>query len=112
MLQSVLIRLARQVLQSVLTALMSQFSLVEDVILSPTRADLQAVTGGSIWRGDGADAFAQELTSIMIPNVGTIGTLIKTKHTNLERAADIITTADNQVSQVVNGLADTFASIY
>lgn len=106
--RSALIRMARAVVQSVLAQLMQQFNIVEDQGLQPMRMMVQQVTDG-VWRGQGANAFVDEVSSLMIPGVGRVGENIQTVHSNLDRAVNVIDTADSQVNQMVSSrLVDTF----
>lgn len=106
-----LIRLARAILNSVITQLNQQFDVVEDQALTPLRTMVQAVTGG-IWKGKGADAFVDEVSSLMIPGVGVVGQNITTVNKNIQRAVDVMDRADSQVNTMVNSLGDIFGNIY
>ncbi|NJN98933.1 MAG: hypothetical protein HC875_34995 [Anaerolineales bacterium] len=106
-----LIRFARKVVQGVLSQLMQQLNVVQDQALAPMRQFVQAVMGG-IWVGDGANAFVEEVSSLMIPGVGQVADHITTMHKNLQNACDVIDQADEQVNSKINGLADVFGAIY
>ncbi|MFN8455173.1 MAG: hypothetical protein U0401_10990 [Anaerolineae bacterium] len=106
-----LIRLARKVVQGVMSSLMQQLNVVQEQALAPMRKMVQAVVGG-IWIGDGANAFVEEVNSLVIPGVGQVGEHISTVHKNLQHACDVIDQADAQVTSKVNGLADIFGGIY
>jgi uncharacterized protein YukE len=106
-----LIRLARQILQSVITQLVQQFDIVEDQALNPMRQMVQAVVGG-IWIGASADAFVNEVSNIMIPDVGIVGSNITTINGNIQTAIDIMDQADAQVTSMVNSLGDVFSGIF
>jgi hypothetical protein len=106
-----LIRFARKVVQGVMSQLMQQLNIVQDQALAPMRQYVQAVMGG-IWVGDGADAFVEEVSSLMIPGVGRVADNISILHRNLQHACDTIDQGDEQVNSLVNGLADVFGAIY
>jgi uncharacterized protein YukE len=106
-----LLRLARAVLNTVLTQLMQQFNVVQDQALSPMRMMVQQVTGG-VWRGQGANAFVDEVSSLMIPGVGVVGNNITTIGNNIRYAVDVMDRADQQVNTLVNSLGDVFSGIY
>jgi hypothetical protein len=106
-----LLRLARQVVQGVLSQLTQQLNIVREAALAPMRAIIQQVTGG-VWKGDGANAFVEEVSSLMIPGVGQVAEHITIMHRNLQRAVDVIDRADAQVNTKVNSLADIFDGIY
>lgn len=106
-----LLRFARQVVANVSAQLNQQFNIVEQAAMAPLRAIVGQVTGG-VWRGDGANKFVEEITQMMIPGVGQVGTQIRTLNGNLQRAAAVMEQADAQVTSLVRGLADTFGAIY
>lgn len=106
-----LIRLARKVVQGVMSQLVQQLNIVQEQALAPMRRMVAAVVGG-IWVGDGATAFVEEVNSLVIPGVGQVGEHIDFVHKGLQHAVDVIDQADSQVSGKVNGLADVFGAIF
>ncbi len=108
---SILLKLARQVVESVMGQLMQQFNVVQEQALSPMKAMVEQVTSG-VWVGDGADAFVEEVSSIMIPGVGQVGDHITKMHSDIKFAVDVIDQADAQVNSLVNGLGDIFGGIF
>jgi hypothetical protein len=106
-----LIRFARKVVQGILSQLMQQFNIVQEQALSPMRSMIQQVMGG-VWVGEGADAFVEEVSGLMIPGVGRVADNINIMHTNLQHACDVIDQADAVVQGKINGLADIFDAIY
>lgn len=106
-----LIRLARKVVEGVMSQMMQQLNIVQDQALAPMRQMIQAVTGG-IWIGDGADAFVDEVSSLVIPGVGRVAEHIGIVHKNLQHAVDVIDQADATVNGKVNGLGEIFQNIY
>ncbi|MER2599646.1 MAG: WXG100 family type VII secretion target [Caldilineales bacterium] len=108
---SALLRFARQVVANVLSQLTQQFNIVQQQAMAPMRQMIQQVVGG-VWVGDGADAFVQEVSSLMVPGVGKVGENITTLQSNINRAIEVMDRADQQVNNMVRGLADVFAAIY
>jgi uncharacterized protein YukE len=108
---SVLLRFARQVVQNVLGQLTQQFNIVQEQAFSPMQAMVQQVTDG-VWVGKGADAFVEEVSSIMMPGVGKIGDGINVFSKNIQNAIDVMDRADEQVSGFVNSLGDIFGGIF
>ncbi|NNJ09791.1 hypothetical protein EKD04_005580 [Chloroflexales bacterium ZM16-3] len=105
----ILLRLARAVLDSVLKGLTDQLNTVEQAAMNPLKAMIQQVVGGA-WQGKGADAFVEEVSSLLIPNVTTIQNHISTTCTNLEYARDVIERADEEVERLVKSrLFDAFS---
>ncbi|HRW06765.1 MAG: hypothetical protein KDE53_23565 [Caldilineaceae bacterium] len=106
-----LLRFARQVVAGVMSQLTQQMNIVQQQAYRPMQMMVQQVTGG-VWIGKGADAFVQEVQSMMMPNTNTIIQTITKTHRDIQRAIDVIDRADRQVQQKVNGLADLFNSIF
>lgn len=111
MFKKLLIRMARAILQRVLQGLMQQFNVVEEMAMNPMRQMIEAVVGG-VWVGKGADAFVEEVSSLMIPGVTQVQEHIDYCHTNLNRAQEIMDQADAQVRTRAGALGDMFAGIY
>ena len=108
---SVLLRFARQVVQNILSQLTQQFNIVQEQAYSPMQAMVQQVMDG-VWVGKGADAFVDEVSSLMMPGVGQIGDGINVFSKNIQNAMDVMDRADDQVSGMVNALGDIFDSIF
>jgi hypothetical protein len=110
-LKQALLRMARQMVRQATSGLTQQLNVVREGAFDPMRAMVQAVTGG-IWVGNGANAFVEEVSSLMIPGVGQVMSQITTTTNNLNRAVDILDEADSKVQGMVNGLGDVFGRIY
>ena len=108
---SVLLRFARQVVQNILSQLTQQFNMIQEQAYSPMQAMVQQVMDG-VWVGKGADAFVEEVSSLMMPGVGKIGEGISTYSKNIQNAMDVMDRADEQVSGIVNALGDIFDGIF
>ena len=106
-----LLRFARQVVANVTSQLNQQFNVVEQAAMAPLRAIVGQVTGG-VWKGDGANAFVDEVSRMMIPGVGRVGTQIRTLNSNLQRAITVMDQADAQVTSLSKGLGDVFGGIF
>lgn len=106
-----LIRLAKKVLQGILSQLTQQFSIVQDQALSPMRAIVQEVVGG-VWIGEGANAFVEEINSLMIPGVGQVCDNITFCHSGLQFAQETMERADQEVNNKINALGDVFAAVF
>jgi uncharacterized protein YukE len=108
MISNLLLRLARQVVEGVLSQLMQQLNVVQTMAMAPMRAIVQQVVGG-VWRGDGANAFVSEVTSLMIPGVGRVADTITKLNSNIRFAQDTITQADQKVNRLIQSkITDTF----
>lgn len=108
MIKKLLMRLARKVLDGVLSQLKGLLSTVQDMAMAPMRQMIQQVTGG-VWRGNGANAFVQEVSNLMIPGVGKVATTITGMSNNLTFAQGVIDRADDEVAKLVKSkLTDVF----
>jgi len=103
-----LIRMARAVVDNVLSQLMQQKNVVLEMALRPMDAMIQQVVGG-IWIGRGADAFVQEVRSVMIPGVRIVDNQITTMSRNIQFARERIDRADQDVNRLIKSrIFDTF----
>ena len=106
------LRYARQVVENVRNQLTQQLNVVQESGLAPLRGIVSQVTGDGVWKGDAANAFTDEVSNIMIPNVGTVGTQIQTFNTNIQRVGQLIDQADATNLSSVNGWGDDAAVVY
>lgn len=103
-----LFRFVRKVVEGVLSQLMQQLNVVQELAMAPMRAIIQQVLGG-VWRGEGANAFVQEVSTMMIPGVGRVADTITTLNRNLTFAQNAIDRADEEVSKIVKSkILETF----
>jgi len=103
-----LFRFVRKVVEGVLSQLMQQLNVVQELAMAPMRAIIQQVIGG-VWRGEGANAFVQEVSTMMIPVVGRVADTITTLNRNLTFAQNAIDRADEEVSKIVKSkIVETF----
>ena len=108
MIGNILMRFARKVVDGVLSQLTQQLNIVQEMAMAPMRLMIQQVTGG-VWRGNGANAFVQEVSNLMIPGVGKVAQTITGLNTNLKFAQSVIDRADEEVSKLVKSkITDTF----
>ena len=105
------LRKAQGVCNDVRGQLGNLVQMVEDAALAPMRAVVQQVVGGA-WRGDGADAFVNEVTNLMIPGIGKVGESISGVNSNLGRAIDLVDTGDKNSFKLVQEVASVFKDIY
>ncbi|RRR68752.1 MAG: hypothetical protein EI684_17120 [Candidatus Viridilinea halotolerans] len=106
--ESFMIKLARAILQNVVREITAQRQSLIDDVTQPLNAIVQAVNSG-VWRGNGADAFVQDLSSITIPGIGKIGDMIDKFTGDVNSAQEIIERADQQCEQMIRSqLYDAF----
>lgn len=105
-----LLRMARAAVQNALNGLNQQLNVVQQQAYRPMQMMVQQVVGG-VWVGRGADAFVQEVSSIMMPNVNQIAEQIVRTQRNIQFAVDRIDQADQQVRTRAGALGDLFGNI-
>ena len=105
-----LLRFALGPVNSIMGQFTGLLNMVQDLALAPIRAIIQKVVGG-MWIGEGADAFVEELSTIMVPGVGAVMDNITWLNNGLRRASELITAADDECLPLVNEAADMFAGI-
>lgn len=108
--KSLLMRLARKVLESVLQQLMQQFNVIQEQALAPIKQLI--ASSGAYWQGVGAEACREELTNLMAPQITRIGTGITNYHSNLGKARDLIDRADSTARNLVNSKLRSIAKFY
>jgi uncharacterized protein YukE len=111
MFKSILMKFARKVVEHVMSQLTQQLRIVTDQAFNPMQMMVQQVQGG-IWRGDGADRFVQEVSSMMMPNTQRVNDTITTLNNNIRFAMDRIDQADNKASTTFQQLGDVFSKIF
>jgi uncharacterized protein YukE len=95
-----LMRFARKIVEGVLSQLTQQLNVVQELAMAPMRAMVQQVLGG-VWRGEGANAFVQEVSNLMIPGVGRVAETITGLNANLRFAQNVMDRADEEVDKLV-----------
>jgi uncharacterized protein YukE len=105
-----LLKVAKMVVQQVLQGLNQQLNVVTEQAYNPMQAALEEVTSG-VWRGVGADAFVEEVSSLHMPGVGLIGDQIRSFSSNLQRAQEIMEEADKSANQQVRNIDEIFRKI-
>ena len=60
----------------------------------------------------GANAFVDEVSSLMIPGVGKVMENITFVHTNLNFAKDVMERCDDECNNRLNALGDVFGAVF
>lgn len=108
---SVLLKLARKVLEQVLNEVNKQTNRVQQEILDEMQ---KYITQGfdDVWRGEDAEQFKEKVMRTAVPQAQSVITFNTATHTGLINASDVVTRADQRVSQLVSDLNNTFSRIY
>jgi ABC-type xylose transport system substrate-binding protein len=96
--------------QDVVGQVTRQAQQVEDMVGS-VRGGMQPIMGGA-WTGQGAQAFIEEVTTRLIPEVMALIASIAGFGGGITQALDIVGGADDAVFGVVNNVGDIFDSIF
>lgn len=106
------LRVALSVVMDVISSIFRQDQIVNSNALEPAKKAADLVKGGSIWRGNGANAFVADVESKLVPNLQLNSLHITTAASNLTRATEIMKQADTQAKSIANNLNDRFKAIY
>jgi hypothetical protein len=104
-------KLMFDVVEGVISQIMSQVKIIEEAVTSPLRALVGQVTGG-IWKGDGADRFVQEMTQEVIPMLVNIMNVNTSYTSMIRRAVDKMHQAEQQAAQQAQTLLEAFGQIF
>jgi len=98
-------------LSGVISQILQQVNIIESAVSAPIKGLISKVTGG-IWKGDGANRFAEEMTTQVIPLLASIMTN-NTQYANaIKKSQDRMTQAVQQAASVAQGLQDVFSQIF
>ena len=106
-----ILRFARQAVETVSSGLLQQINIVEQQALSPLRNILQQVVG-TAWIGEGADAFAEEIASIVIPDIGAVADNIGWLNNGINQAGEMISAADKALLSAISEFDDVVSNIF
>ena len=85
---------------------------VADVALKPVQLMAQQVVGGTIWRGNGADAFVEAVSKLVVPDTNQMMGHITELNGNIHNAVNVMDQVDVKVSAEFEQLGDVFSKIY
>jgi len=112
--KSVLLHLARRMLNDALAEITTHINSIQQKVTQELENYLKQVIDGC-WRGEDAEQFKSEIQSFVLPRLKEIadgGGIIPRMHTGIENAAQVIERADQRMSQLVGNLNETFSKIY
>ena len=110
--KKLLMKVARAALNQVIQTLNGLIQQALEQVLNPVQSIIQEILGGDIWRGAGANAFAEELANILVPDVDRLIQSGQKGVQSIVNAEQIMSQADKEVSNLVNGFADIVAGIF
>lgn len=112
MIKKLLMKIARSILQQVMNQINQIVQETLDSVLNPVEAIMQEIGGGDTWRGEGANAFMDEVQSILIPDVNSLMESSLKGINSIATAEQIMTQAENEVNGLIDTWADTVSGIY
>ncbi len=92
----------------ILSEITSQLSRIAEEALSPINKIISSVTDG-MWKGDGADAFVNELKTLFVPGITNVGTHVTNFSAHITSSVDKIQSADEAVASTVGKLEEAFS---
>jgi uncharacterized protein YukE len=98
------------ILDGVIQQIMQQVRIIEDAVTSPLRAIVGQVVSG-VWRGDGADRFADEMGTEVIPMLMNIMNTNQNYASAISRSVERMRQAERQATQAAQSLVDIFGQI-
>ena len=104
-------KLMFDIVDGVVNQIFSQVKIIEEAVTSPLRAVVGQVMGG-VWKGDGADRFAQEMTQEVIPSLVNIMNVNNSYSSAIKRSLDRMNQAEQQAAQAANTLMEVFGQIF
>lgn len=81
--------------------------MVEQAAIAPINAMVQEVVGGA-WKGDGADAFVNQLQNIATPKLQKMNEAATLYHTNIGKGSETVQQADQAVAGLAKNLEEPF----
>lgn len=112
-LKKFLLKLARRVVDEVLSKITSQLSIVEDTVMNGIKTEVAQLVGeGKGFWGPAAERHAAEMTGKVIPQLGQLANTIGSISINTRQAQDIIHSADQAAKGRIEDLASKLRAIY
>lgn len=112
MAKSLFFKLARAGVDYVAEELNKKVQAVAEVALKPVQLMAQQVVGGTIWRGNGADAFVEAVSKLVVPDTNQMMGHITELNGNIHNAVNVMDQVDVKVSAGFEQLGDVFSKIY
>jgi uncharacterized protein YukE len=98
-------------ISGIISQVLQQVNIVQDAVTAPLRAMINAVLAGA-WKGDGANRFASEMTSEVIPMLVNI-MAANTNYANaIKKSHDRMNQAFQQAASQAQTLFDVFNGIF
>ncbi|MCA9885825.1 MAG: WXG100 family type VII secretion target [Anaerolineae bacterium] len=107
---NILLKIARQVLRTVLGEITRQVQVVQQQVLDAIMRDVANVD--EIWVGEGAEAFKAEASGMVQNRLNEVIGLTTRTHQAIIQAEERMTQADQQVQNLVSNLVSEYTQVY
>ncbi len=98
-------------ISGIISQILQQANIVQDAVTAPLRTMVNSVLSG-VWKGDGANRFASEMTTEVIPMLVNIMT-VNTNYANaIKKSHDRMNQAFQQAASQAQTLFDVFNSVF
>ncbi len=94
------LRFVRNLVGTQISQIGGLMNIIEQQGMSPIRAIVQQVLGG-VWKGQGANAFVEEINTLAIPGIGRVGEHLTLMTQKIRFAEDVIDRADEHAGRLV-----------
>jgi len=108
---NMLLRFARSVVEGIIGQFMQQANVIEDSVRAPLNNLLQPIVNGA-WTGEGAEAFIDEVTGRLLPDIANLIAAISGVGGDISSAADLLDQGDEQARGIADTLGDIFDAIF
>jgi phage-related protein len=98
-------------INEIVSSILSQFNFIQDLITAPIRAMVSQVLSG-VWKGDGANRFANEMTQEVIPMLASILTGGQNFAGSIKKSQNHMLQGFQQATNMAQGLFDVFNGIF
>ncbi len=92
----------------ILSELTSVFNRIGEEALAPVNKIISSVTDG-MWKGDGADAFVNELKTLFVPGITGVGTHVTNFSAHISSSVDKIAQGDAAITSTIGKLEEAFS---
>jgi uncharacterized protein YukE len=102
----------RSQVEGVMQDIGKQINVIQSDAFNPLRAILGQIANG-VWIGKGADAFVEEVSNIVLADIGRATESLTGFNTNVKSALDKFEQADNNASGAIGGfVGDVIGRIF
>ncbi|MEI6291668.1 MAG: hypothetical protein WCP19_14690 [Chloroflexota bacterium] len=98
-------------ISGIISQILQQVNIVQDAVTAPLRGIVNQVLAG-VWKGDGANKFANEMTSEVIPMLVNILTGTTNYSNAIKKSHDAMNQAFQQAASQAQTLFDVFNGIF